>query len=286
MDTSAAIWLVSVWLLVIGGCIGSFMNVVVYRLPRGLSLVSPGSQCPSCQHPIRWYDNIPVVSWFVLRGHCRDCGVSFSLRYAGIEATVAALFLLLGFLEGFSGGGLLIRELPTHLESLNLGSFSSWSLCGYHLICLCFLICAALVQWDAAQQSFSPLIFGWTVAFAGAIVFPLPMAVWGYYQWWITDSSAFGLQNLWFSMLGGIVGVVLASLLWVVRRGSQPWLDRWDIFYTGMAGCFLGPVPIFCLVPLAIAWTMLWKKVLRRWLWIGSLADMVFVWILVVSICR
>ena len=76
-----------------GAAIGSFINVVTYRLPRGESVVGPRSRCPSCQVQIAGYDNIPVVSWLVLQGHCRRCGASISARYPVIEALTAALFV-------------------------------------------------------------------------------------------------------------------------------------------------------------------------------------------------
>ncbi|MGH2918630.1 MAG: prepilin peptidase [Solirubrobacteraceae bacterium] len=75
-----------------GVLIGSFLNVVAYRLPRRESLVSPGSRCPSCEHPVRPYDNLPVISWLLLRGRCRDCGEPISARYPLVEALTAVLF--------------------------------------------------------------------------------------------------------------------------------------------------------------------------------------------------
>ena len=75
----------------LGAAIASFVNVVVYRLPEGLSIVKPGSRCPSCETPIRWFDNIPILSYFILRGRCRSCGAGFSPRYAMVETMGAAL---------------------------------------------------------------------------------------------------------------------------------------------------------------------------------------------------
>lgn len=71
---------------------GSFLNVVIWRLPRGESLVSPGSACPKCGHAIRWWDNVPVLSWLILRGKCRDCGAPISRRYPAIELATGLLF--------------------------------------------------------------------------------------------------------------------------------------------------------------------------------------------------
>ncbi|MEA2394444.1 MAG: leader peptidase (prepilin peptidase) / N-methyltransferase [Solirubrobacteraceae bacterium] len=75
-----------------GLIVGSFLNVVAYRLPRGESLASPGSRCPGCGTPIRPYDNVPVVSWLVLRGRCRQCGTSISARYPLVELTTGVLY--------------------------------------------------------------------------------------------------------------------------------------------------------------------------------------------------
>jgi leader peptidase (prepilin peptidase)/N-methyltransferase len=85
-------WYIVFLALLFGLTIGSFLNVVVYRLPRGLSLSSPPSACPSCGHPIRWRDNVPVLSWLLLRGRCRDCGNSVSIRYPLIEAATGLAF--------------------------------------------------------------------------------------------------------------------------------------------------------------------------------------------------
>ncbi len=70
---------------IFGACIGSFLNVCIYRIPHQGSLMHPGSHCPKCNHPIRYYDNIPIFSYFWLRGKCRNCGVPISFRYPLIE---------------------------------------------------------------------------------------------------------------------------------------------------------------------------------------------------------
>lgn len=76
------------WFLIVGvfgALIGSFLNVCIYRLPRQESLAWPGSHCPTCSHPLAWYDNIPIVSYLVLTGRCRDCGVRIPFRYPLVE---------------------------------------------------------------------------------------------------------------------------------------------------------------------------------------------------------
>jgi leader peptidase (prepilin peptidase)/N-methyltransferase len=79
--------------LLFGAVVGSFLNVVAYRLPRGESLVRPRSRCPQCGTPIKPYDNVPVLSWLLLRGRCRHCGAAISPRYPLVEAVTAALYV-------------------------------------------------------------------------------------------------------------------------------------------------------------------------------------------------
>jgi leader peptidase (prepilin peptidase)/N-methyltransferase len=80
--------------LALGGIVGSFLNVCAARLPNGKSLWMPGSACPACAHPIRWHDNVPVLSFFVLRGRCRDCRAPIAWRYPVVEVGTALLFAL------------------------------------------------------------------------------------------------------------------------------------------------------------------------------------------------
>jgi len=80
-------------LTLFGACVGSFLNVVVWRLPRRESVIRPGSHCPSCGHAVRWHDNLPVVSWLLLGGRCRDCGWRITARYPITEALCGGLWL-------------------------------------------------------------------------------------------------------------------------------------------------------------------------------------------------
>jgi leader peptidase (prepilin peptidase)/N-methyltransferase len=84
--------LLYVYSVLFGLVLGSFLNVVIYRLPRGESLARPGSHCPSCGTGIHWYDNVPVASWLILRGRCRACGATISPRYLLVEIMTGALF--------------------------------------------------------------------------------------------------------------------------------------------------------------------------------------------------
>jgi leader peptidase (prepilin peptidase)/N-methyltransferase len=124
---------------------GSFLNVCIYRIPRGLSVVRPASACPSCGNAIPFYDNIPVLSWFLLRGRCRNCSTRITARYLIVELLTGCVFLLcyshfgltLGTLKcaifGFLLLGLIFTDAETHLlpdkltlTGLVIGLIFSW----------------------------------------------------------------------------------------------------------------------------------------------------------------
>jgi len=99
----------------VGLAVGSFLNVVIWRVPRGESVVSPPSACPSCNTPIRPRDNLPVAGWLLLKGKCRDCSTSISPRYPLVEALTAALFVILAMRFG------LDPVLPAYLYLAAVG---------------------------------------------------------------------------------------------------------------------------------------------------------------------
>lgn len=96
------------FVFILGACIGSFLNVVVYRLPAGLSLLWPPSRCPHCGHRLGKQENIPILGWLWLRGRCRWCKALISPRYPLVEAITALLFLLVLVLRSeFDRAGIL-----------------------------------------------------------------------------------------------------------------------------------------------------------------------------------
>jgi leader peptidase (prepilin peptidase) / N-methyltransferase len=99
----------TIYLTAVGAAVGSFLNVCIYRWPEGLSVVKPRSRCPVCENPIAWYDNIPILSWLILRGRCRYCGTHISVQYPLVELVTALLWLAVALhygpsLEAVRGG--------------------------------------------------------------------------------------------------------------------------------------------------------------------------------------
>lgn len=104
-------WIVNVFVVLFGLSIGSFLNVVIARLPERKSLVRPPSQCPKCSYRLRWFDNIPVLSYLLLRGKCRSCRSPITIRYPVVELLTGLLFIAVKIRFGLSPL-LIIRDLP------------------------------------------------------------------------------------------------------------------------------------------------------------------------------
>jgi leader peptidase (prepilin peptidase)/N-methyltransferase len=172
------IWLVPllVWLFLIGAAVGSFLNVCIYRIAQGKSLVWPGSRCGHCFHEVRLKDNIPLVSYWVLRGRCRDCGARFSSRYFWVELFTALTFVALYVLEiGLNverlpiwpGGGFAILQYAQ--------SPPCWSvLLAFHAVLACFLITATACLLDYGRVPTSVAITGTLAGLVGAALLPWP----------------------------------------------------------------------------------------------------------------
>lgn len=174
MSTPAEV-LLSVWLFAFGGAVGSFLNVVVYRLPLGMSLILPSSHCPACRHPIRWYDNVPIFGWLTLKGRCRDCGANISFRYPLVEAVTAVVFLVMGRVEWFSfGGNLPVRPIPVAggTDFFQLTPGEALGIVAYHALLLSTLLAAALIEYDGKRlpaRLFRPAIL---VGLAAPLLWP------------------------------------------------------------------------------------------------------------------
>ncbi len=153
--------LTTVWFFVVGSCVGSFLNVVVYRLPLGISLSKPKSRCPACETPIRRWDNLPLIGWLRLRGRCRDCNVAISPRYPLVEVGVGLIFLILLHIELLSGGANLPGRPPNHYAGvLWIIWYTKWDLIGlytFHCGLMCVLVAATLIEMDGQTIPQRPL---------------------------------------------------------------------------------------------------------------------------------
>ncbi len=141
----------ALWVFALGANLGSFLNVVVYRLPRGMPLALSVSRCPKCANPIALRDNIPIISWLRLRGRCRSCGQTISPRYPLVEAAVGSLVLMIFAVELLTGGRNLPLRPPGKGGFLELFADMPWDLAGIaaaHACLLYLLLAVALIQTD------------------------------------------------------------------------------------------------------------------------------------------
>ena len=153
--TDASLWgielLIASWFLYFGASIGSFANVVAWRLPRGMPIGAARSHCPKCDARIRFSDNIPILSWLLLRGRCRYCHAPISPRYVIVEILFALIFVGLYFVEIRSGGTNLGRKVFHAQDAL---AFLRWNdtqiiwIYLYHVTALSLLATAGLMRWD------------------------------------------------------------------------------------------------------------------------------------------
>jgi len=217
-------WLIGVWLFVFGASIGSFLNVVIYRVPAGISLVHPGSHCPRCKTPIRWFDNVPIFGWLFLRGRCRDCSGAISPRYPAVEAATAVLFVALALVECLRYGA----NLP---PSAGRTVAEAWGIYAYHLLLLCTLLAAAGIEFDGHRvplRLFVPAI----IAGAAAPVFwphLHPVHACSAMQGWLAG-AADGPAGLAVGLMCG----------WGASRVCRPRDAAGAILGTAAAGLFLG----------------------------------------------
>lgn len=110
----------SILIILFGLCIGSFLNVAILRLPKGESINLPASHCPQCLHPLKWYHNIPLVSWLALRGKCAFCHTPISIQYPLVEVSSAIIYGLCYFRLGNATQALLLASVFVLLLSLSI----------------------------------------------------------------------------------------------------------------------------------------------------------------------
>ncbi|MFS8777690.1 prepilin peptidase [Synechococcus sp. W70.1] len=201
-----------VLVLILGACVGSFINVVVYRLPRGLSLLYPGSHCPHCKTPLGPTENLPILGWFLLRGRCRHCGNPIAWRYPAVEALTMGLFGLSVGVLGFSPRGILTCLLLGWLLALALVDLDT------------FLLPEALTRSGLLAGLLARLVLPWLegsrslAATGSSLVAGIAGAVLGI--WLVEGIGLVGRQVLRREAMGGGDGKLLALIgMWLGWQG-------------------------------------------------------------------
>ena len=224
-----------------GACIGSLINVLVYRLPRGLGVVTPPSRCPACNTRLTWRENIPILGWIILKGRCRTCRARISPEYPIVESIVALLFL---------GVFVLWYTVPTH-RAMWLGFDwavvrPEWAANGFartwpmFVLLMALLSCLVAMTIVDARTFTIPLVLAWAPTAAALVIHPLH-ALW-------LDLTARSLPNLapgwswviaspgpngWLwagAAVGGGIGVLIANALLasgLIRRSFADY-ETWE----------------------------------------------------------
>ncbi|BDZ49061.1 prepilin peptidase [Frondihabitans sucicola] len=267
--TASLAWILPIGVAVggFGLLIGSFLNVVVYRLPNGMSLSTPPSACPGCGSRIKAYDNVPVLSWLALQGKCRGCKKAISARYPLVELGTAAFFFIVGLRFVPRGlllepGHAIVAQLPVVLAFLYLAAISvalglidvdvhrlpnAIVLPSYVAGVVLFTAAAVLSgEWDSLIRGLIGLAVLW-VAYAGmALAYPGGMGfgdvklagVLGLYLGWLGWGPLIVGAFAAF-LLGGLFSLILLGTKRVGRKGGIPF-GPW-MLVGAWVGIFLGP---------------------------------------------
>lgn len=238
----------------VGACVGSLINVLVYRLPLGLSVVTPPSRCPSCQTQLTWRENIPVFGWILLRGRCRFCKARISPEYPIVEAVVAGLFALfftLWYLVPQPAVWMGIDWGAIRPEWARNGEAQTWPI----FVALMFLVgsLVAMTIVDAKTTTI-PLVLAWVPAIVAVLVLP-GHALWFQMQhqrglYHVADGWAWSLPTpgpfewgLIGGCIGATVGLGIGNLLLsggLIRRSFEDY-EEWERSVTGTPA---GPGPV------------------------------------------
>ncbi len=202
-----------VFLFALGASLGSFYNVLVYRMPRGMSIVSPPSSCPHCGQRIRWYDNIPIISYLLLRGRCRHCGGKISIRYPLVESSTGLLAVLCRL------------------------RFEDWLLSLIFFVFFSVLLVASLIDWDTFilpdSLTLGGLGFGLLTSFVRQD-FSLQESLMGA----VAGGGSFLLIYLYYTKLRKMEGLGFGDVKLMAFIGSVAGI--WGVMYAVFLGSVLG----------------------------------------------
>jgi leader peptidase (prepilin peptidase) / N-methyltransferase len=204
-------WFFAVTAFLFGAIVGSFLNVVIYRLPKGESVVSPGSRC-ACGTPVAWYDNIPILSWFILRGRARCCGRRYSFRYAFVEALTGVLFV-----------GCWLQHPPAKAV--------------VGMVFVSMLVAALFIDLD---HMIIPDVFSVGGAIVGVVLSLAVPSLHGYgaHDLFFLESMRSGTQAVIGALIGSGLVLWIALLAEAVLRKEA--MGFGDVKFLGMIGAFCG----------------------------------------------
>ncbi len=262
--------LLVVYTMIIGGAVGSFLNVVAHRLPLGMSLSRPGSRCPRCERPIRWYHNVPVFGWLILRGHCRDCGAPISPRYPLVELLVAV-----------ASGSVCWSALdPLFADDEFVYSINLLAV-GLRLILVYSLFCVALLEFDGRRLPLRLLSVVFVFAALGMYLVPELRPTQH-----LSEQPVPSLKQMFFPIFGALLFGLLSWPLLMLLPSTVPTdaitgllaIMLIGLIMGGMAVMFAGPFAATVLV--AAVWLAHFWPPASRIGWASALLIATLFWML------
>ncbi len=216
--------MVAAWFFAFGSMVGSFINVVVWRMPRGVSVVSSGSACPWCTNKIQLKDNIPIFGWLKLGGRCRVCRLPISPRYPIVEAIFGFVFLLLFFVELQSACGNLPggkRYVSTGILQVILST--KWDVIltyVFHMLLVVMLLIWSLMAYDKSRLPVKTIVFALLIGFGVSVGFPyVHPVIWNPGNQWFAELP--WIERLATGFIGLACGFFLGSILEVLLTESK-----------------------------------------------------------------
>jgi leader peptidase (prepilin peptidase)/N-methyltransferase len=267
-------------IIILGAIVGSFLNVCIYRIPREKSILWPGSHCGHCLQPVQWYDNIPLLSYWLLRGRCRQCGTPFSMRYFFVELLTGVAFAGLFYLEAMKNVHHLavFKEFADNAQEtgfMKIDPFlippAAWGFLIFHQVLAAFLIVVSFCDLDLLEIPFSITLTGTVVGIICGTILWMHMPAsgdvvaeqtrlvnppdihGGVYAWpvWLSPLPRWLASPVWWTGLATALAGTLAGML-VLRgvrfvfqlgRGVEG-MGIGDADIMMMAGAFIGWQPI------------------------------------------
>lgn len=223
-------WLtILLFVIAVGACVGSLINVLVYRMPRGLDVVVPTSRCPNCDHKLTWRENIPIFGWILLRGKCRFCKVKISPEYPIVETIVAALFGGIWALWYIVPDNAILGLGQIAPEWASNGAAMTWPAMVVLLVLVGCLVAMTIID---ARTSTIPLELTWVPALT-ALLLHTGHAVW-FHQKYGNPIYQLGLDGIWgVPNSSGMRWFTAPGEVWTIATGGLP---GWKFIGLGIGG--------------------------------------------------
>jgi len=282
-------WVATTWFFALGATIGSFLNVVIYRIPRGESVATRPSHCPYCDQKIKGKDNVPVLGWLVLNGRCRVCRLPISTRYPIVEFICGLIFLVFFFVEIVSGGWNIPGRVPDERIGIVYVLFGgeSWDLVRLyllHMFLAASLVSSTMIHWDDQKI---PVRFWATIGCFVAIfvliwpdLHPVSWCLFG----WKTELPRMvnaATSLVMGSVCGVGIGMLIAQIYRWLGHSEGPKLSRGLSICLGLVGLFLGWQAVFAIGLIAVWFSLLAQLITfgRQWKlpWAGVVSVAVLV---------